>query len=435
MTDLQIHYDTHGHVSAVTPLDEGHDFVWDIPSLPRDIQKIIAHTGAWSGQRSYHIGTTVHVMRSRITPVKDGFEELALWVEKPVPSMTLLQSKQLMALTGQLTLGILHKTGNNLTPIASYTALAEASLDDDDPIQKYLESIARNAAHCIHISRRMVRFFFNANSSRAQCELDEFLADMMLLASFGLGQHVTLHLAAVPGIHLPTAPTDVFQIIGGIILMAGGRMKARAQLDVAIFPYNQDTVEIAIHCPIEEEATGQTRNLSLLRQAILHTIDIDMEMELIREHVAQCGGSFVWKREASHHHFCITMPATFRINANKPNVLLAVPGMESHLAFSESGYPFALYRATDADSAHLLLECAKSFDLFVLDARLHNDSLLESIRSHSPEAKLVYLNEPDSILVNCSDLPGMVVNYPLSAEKIRSQILPLLSPATTRTDS
>ena len=426
MTDLEIDYDADGVMQAYRA--EPRSDAWGVPSLPDDIRAVVLRHGHWSGTRSFSMDGEDHPFRSRVVCDASGFREIALSTSGAgaARSAGMQDSRQLMALTGQMTLGILHKTGNMLTPVISYAALAESALEADDPMRRYMESILRNANACIGVSRRMIRFFFNANAGRDQCELDSFLPDMMLLASFGLGQNITLHIAAEPGIVLPFSPTEVFQVVGGLILATGGQLKMRAEITIGVFTAANNRAELTIDCPIEQERTGETRNLSLLRQALLHAVDLPAEAAYVRARVQREGGAFTWEQSPDGHHFRIELPALRAEGTEDIRVLVGSPNMEVHLAFAESGCAAAIHRVTDAGTLARVLAAAAPFPAVVLDSKLYEPTVMEAIMRHSPKARFVFLHEPDSIIVCPDNLPGPVVPHPVTAETVRFQIMPLM---------
>jgi signal transduction histidine kinase len=129
----------------------------------------------------------------------------------------LTQAQKLESI-GLLAGGVAHDFNNLLTGINGYTDLALAQLEDNHPIKRYLEVIARSGEKASDLTRQLLAFSRKQEMAKQVLDPNELIRNLTKLLNRVIGDDIILEL--VPSPTLPNIMADPAQIEQVLMNMA-----------------------------------------------------------------------------------------------------------------------------------------------------------------------------------------------------------------------
>jgi signal transduction histidine kinase/ActR/RegA family two-component response regulator len=156
------------------------------------------------------LGDVCHFTKELASNMKGEIEERERFQkDKEQLGYQLTQAQKLESI-GLLAGGVAHDFNNLLTGINGYTDLALAQLEDNHPVKRYLEIIARSGEKASELTRQLLAFSRKQEMVKQVTAPNELIMNLSKLLNRVLGDDIALELTSAP--ELPEIMADPAQI-------------------------------------------------------------------------------------------------------------------------------------------------------------------------------------------------------------------------------
>ncbi len=134
---------------------------------------------------------------------------------------------------GLLTEGIVHDFNNILTGITGYTDLALARLEDDHPVKKYLEIIAKSGQQAAEMTRKLSSFTRKQEPGKQILDINTMISNLFKTLNRMIGENIILELETMPDLpNVMADPAQIEQVLLNMVVNGKDAMPTGGKLTI-----------------------------------------------------------------------------------------------------------------------------------------------------------------------------------------------------------